>query len=242
MTTYEDAGPVRRRKRRKGSMLMAWAMLLVAMAVFGVFIYQASGFGESDASFATAPQPTAPEAAGTGKTDASGDKKRFELAGSEVAGFDDEKQPYTISAEMARQDKEQPNLVHMDRVSGILRRADGRKMDITAANGLFNSKDKSLTLDGNVAIVLQDTFTASMSTASVDVQNKALMSDADVLVELDGGQIFSSGIEVSDNGAHVLFRSRVRAQFEDSAPATTIDASPAGNSTGSTSSKGNLQQ
>lgn len=235
MTTYENAGPVRRRKRRKGSMLMAWGMLLVAAVVFGVFIYQASGFGESDASFATAP-----DAASGGK--AAAEQQRVELAGSEVAGFDDEKQPYTISAEMARQDKEQPNLVHMDRVNGILRRSDGRKMDVSAANGLFDSKTKSLTLDGNVAIVLQDTFTASMSTASVDVQKKALMSDADVMVELDGGQIFSSGIEVSDNGAHVLFRSRVRAQFEDSAPATTIDASPAGDATGSTSSKGNLQQ
>jgi hypothetical protein len=239
MTTYEDAEPVRRRRRRKGSMLMAWGMLLVAAVVFGVFIYQASGFGESDASFATAPDAASGGKAGAG---IGAEQQRVELAGSEVAGFDDEKQPYTISAEMARQDKEQPNLVHMDRVSGILRRADGRKMDVSAANGLFDSKTKSLKLDGNVAIVLQDTFTASMSTASVDVQKKALMSDADVMVELDGGQIFSSGIEVSDNGAHVIFRSRVRAQFEDSAPATTIDASPAGDATGSTSSKGNLQQ
>ena len=242
MTTYEDAGPVRRRKRRKGSMLMAWGMLLVAAAVFGVFVYQASGFGESGGSFVTAPKAPAAETAGTGKTDASTEKQRFELAGSEVAGFDDEKQPYTISAEMARQDKQQPNLVHMDRVSGILRRTDGRQMDITAANGLFNSKDKSLTLDGNVAIVLQNTFTASMATASVDVQKKALMSDADVLVELDGGQIFSSGIEVSDNGAHVLFRSKVRAQFEDNGSGTTPDATAASDGAGPTSSKGNLQQ
>jgi hypothetical protein len=108
----------------------------------------------------------------------------------------------------------------MNQIVGKLRRADGRKMDINATTGLFDTRDKSLTLDGNVKIELQNTFVASMSTASVDVQKKALKSQADVLVEMDGGQIFSSGIEVSDNGAYVLFRSRVKAQFDDTGPAT----------------------
>jgi hypothetical protein len=238
MTTFQDAGPVTRRRRRKAPVLMAWAMLLVAAAVFGVFIYQASGFGGDEQSFVTPPQAAATDQPGTGKGDAAEDKERFAVAGSEVGGFDDEKQPYTISAELARQDKEQPNLVHMKEVSGLLRRTDGRQMNVTAATGLFNTRDKTLTLDGNVAIVLQDTFTASMAVANVDVQKKALRSDADVLVELEGGQIFSTGIEVSDNGAHVIFRSRVRAMFEDPGLAGTAGAVQ----TGAASSKGNLQQ
>jgi hypothetical protein len=118
------------------------------------------------------------------------ERERFALAGSEVAGFDDERQPYRISASSARQDKERPNLVHMDQIVGKLRRADGRKMDINAATGLFDTREKSLTLDGNVTVELQNTFVASMSTADVDVQKKALKSEADVLVEMNGGQIF----------------------------------------------------
>lgn len=238
MTTFHDAGPVAPRKRRKAPMLMAWAMLLLAAAVFGVFIYQASGFGDDGHSFAPAPQTTAKDQPDASKGDAATEKERFAVAGSEVGGFDDEKQPYTISAELARQDKEQPNLVHMKEVSGLLRRTDGRQMNVTAATGLFDTSDKTLTLDGNVAIVLQNTFTASMAVANVDVHKKALTSDADVLVELEGGKIFSTGIEVSDNGAHVLFRSRVRAMFEDpglTGPAEAVQ-------TGTTSSKGNLQQ
>lgn len=241
MTTYDDAGPVLRRRRRKGPVLMAWAMALLALSLFGVFMYQASGFGTDEQGFAPIRSDAPAQQSEAGGKSSKGEQERFAVAGSEVAGFDEEKQPYTISAQVARQDKQQPNLVHMDRVSGILRRTDGRKMDITAANGLFNSKDKSLTLDGNVSIILQDTFTASMATASVDVQKKALASDADVLVQLDGGQIFSSGIEVSDNGTHVLFRSRVRAQFEDpgaAAAAPLAQAAPAA----TTSTKGNLQQ
>jgi hypothetical protein len=241
MTTFQDAGPATRRRRRRAPMLMAWGMLLVAAAVFGVFIYQASGFGDSEHSLATGPQAGAQQQTATGKTGEAADQERFAVAGSEVGGFDDEQQPYTISAELARQDKQQPNLVHMNKVSGLLRRTDGRQMNVTAANGLFNTTDKTLMLDGNVAIVLQNTFTASMAVADVDVQKKALTSDADVLVELEGGQIFSTGIEVSDNGAHVIFRSRVRAQFEDPSPASPAAAVPAG-AASSSSSKGNLQQ
>ena len=234
MTTIDDAGPVTRRRKRRAPMLMAWGMLLLAAAVFGVFIYQASGFGDNEQSLATA----ARQQSATGKADVAAEQESFAVAGSEVGGFDDEKQPYTISAELARQDKQQPNLVHMNKVSGLLRRTDGRQMNVTAANGLFNTTDKTLVLDGNVAIVLQNTFTASMAVADVDVQKKALTSDADVLVEMEGGQIFSTGIEVSDNGAHVIFRSRVRALFEDPGLAGRAEAVEAG----AASSKGNLQQ
>lgn len=228
---------------------MAWGMLLVAGAVFGVFMYQASGFGKQEESLvasATQSKQNAPAGAGSGNAGQQAERERFALAGSEVAGFDDERQPYRISATSARQDTEQPNLVHMNQITGKLRRADGRKMDINATTGLFDTRDKSLTLDGNVKIELQNTFVASMSTASVDVQKKALKSQADVLVEMDGGQIFSSGIEVSDNGAYVLFRSRVKAQFDDTGPATgslSPDSTPitSADTPVTTTSKGNLQ-
>lgn len=246
-----DAGPVRRRRKRIGPALMAWGMLLVAGAVFGVFMYQASGFGEQEESLvvsATQSKQNAPAGAASGSASQQAERERFALAGSEVAGFDDERQPYRISASSARQDTEQPNLVHMNQITGKLRRADGRKMDINATTGLFNTRDKSLMLDGNVKIELQNAFVASMSTANVDVQKKALKSRADVLVEMDGGQIFSSGIEVSDNGAYVLFRSRVKAQFDDTGPATgTSSGNPDNAPTASadapvtTTSKGNLQ-
>jgi hypothetical protein len=244
-----DAGPVRRRRKRIGPALMAWGMLLVAGAVFGVFMYQASGFGKQEESLvasATQSKQNAPAGAASGNAGQQAERERFALAGSEVAGFDDERQPYRISATSARQDTEQPNLVHMNQITGKLRRADGRKMDINATTGLFDTRDKSLTLDGNVKIELQNTFVASMSTASVDVQKKALKSQADVLVEMDGGQIFSSGIEVSDNGAYVLFRSRVKAQFDDTGPATgslrpDSTATTSADTPVTTTSKGNLQ-
>ena len=219
------------RRRRRGPAIMVWLFVLAAAGVFAVFLIQASGF---DIETATAPEPAAPVA--TPKQ--ASEQERFAVQGSEVAGFDNDQQPYTIAAVEANQDKEQPNLVHMRRVTGLLRRTDGRAMDVTAKTGLFNSKDKSLRLTGDVIIKLTDSFTANMDTADIDVKQKALTSQAEIVVVMEGGVIRSTGVDVTNNGEHVTFKSRVRAIFNSAATQTGTPAVQVGTS----SSKGNLQQ
>ncbi len=210
---------------------MVWLFMLAAAGVFGVFLIQASGF---DIETAVNPQPAAPVA--TPKQ--ASEQERFAVQGSEFAGFDDDQQPYNIAAEQANQDKQQPNLVHLRQVSGLLKRSDGRAMDVTAKTGLFDSRNKSLRLSGDVVIRLADTFTANMDTADVDVKQKTLTSQSEVLVVMEGGVITSTGIDVANNGEHVTFKSRVRALFETG---STQD-SPAAATAETTSAKGNLQQ
>jgi len=214
---------------------MVWLFMFAAAGVFAVFLVQASGF---DIETVTKPQPTAPVATSKQASEQASEQERFAVQGSEVAGFDNDQQPYKIAALEASQDKDQPNLVHLRQVTGLLRRTDGRAMDITAKNGLFNSKDKSLRLSGDVSIKLADTFTATMDTADIDVKHKALTSQADIVVVMDGGVIRATGIDVTNNGEHVTFKTRVRAVFDasptnDSSPVTRVET---------TTTKGNLQQ
>ncbi len=230
MMSRNRAKPTLRRKRR-GPAIMVWLFMIAAAGVFAVFLVQVSGF---DIEAMNQPQQQAP--ATTAKQ--ASEQERFAVQGSEVAGFDDDQQPYKIAALEANQDKEKPNLVHLRQVTGLLRRTDGRAMDVTANNGLFNSKDKSLRLSGDVSIKLADTFTATMETADIDVRQKALTSQADIVVVMDGGVIRSTGIDVANNGEHVTFKKRVRAEF-DSSP--TGGGSP-DTSVETTNSKGNLQQ
>ena len=219
------------RRRRRGPAIMVWLFVLAAAGVFAVFLIQASGF---DIETATSSQPAAPVA--TPKQ--ASEQERFAVQGSEVAGFDDDQQPYKIAAVEASQDKEQPNLVHMRQVTGLLRRTDGRAMDVTAKTGLFNSKDKSLRLSGDVSIKLTGSFTASMDTADIDLKQKALTSQAEIVVVMEGGVIRSTGVDVTNNGEHVTFKSRVRAIFNSAATKTGTPAVQVETS----SSKGNLQQ
>lgn len=230
MIPRDSAGPSIRRRRR-GPAIMVWLFMFAAAGVFAVFLMQASGF-----DIETLNEPQQPAPVTTSKQ--GSEQERFAVRGSEVAGFDNDEQPYKIAALEANQDKDQPNLVHLRQVTGLLRRTDGKAMDVTANNGLFNSKDKSLRLSGDVSIKLADTFTARMDTADIDVRQKALTSQADIVVVMDGGVIRSTGIDVTNNGEHVTFKSRVRATFDsspanDGPPVTRVET---------TTSKGNLQQ
>lgn len=230
--------PARRKKR--GSAIMVWLFLAMAGGVLGVFMLQASGFDIED--LASIPeQPSQAPTNTTGKQEPAKNES-FAVQGSDVSGFDDDSQPYRISAVEAKQDTSLPNLVHMRTVTGLLRRPDGKAMDVSANNAIFDSKEKSLLLSGQVTIKLADTFVARMESASVDVKKKGLTSDDDVVVVLDGdgGLITSSGIDVMDNGAEVIFRTNVRATFQsggtdDNTVAKQSDP-PASNA------KGNLQQ
>jgi len=231
MTTHLNT-PLPTRRKRRGSAVMVWVFVLLAAGVFGVFMVQVSGFDIEQATTPkSAPVPTA-------KAPPS-EQEHFAVKGSEVAGFDDDRQPYKIAAVEAKQDKDTPNLVHMRQITGLLRRADGRAMDVTAPSGIFNSKDKSLQLTGGVMIKMTDSFTANMDTATVDMKGKSLTSQADVNVVLNGGLITSTGIDVADNGAHVTFKSRVRAVFQSDDTSGDPASSPVANTT---SSKGNLQE
>lgn len=219
------------RGRRRGPAIMVWLFMFAAAGVFAVFLVQASGFDIETVSQTVQKAPvTTPKQAS--------EQEKFAVRGSEVAGFDDDRQPYKIAAQEANQDKQRPNLVHLRRVTGLLRRSDGKAMDVSANNGLFNSKDKSLRLFGDVSIRLADTFTARMDTADVDVRQKALTSQADIVVLMDGGVIRSTGIDVTNNGEHVTFKTRVRAVFDSSPEGRNLP----GTRVETTNSKGNLRQ
>ena len=229
--TLRDTGKPGIRRRRRGPAIMVWLFMCAAVGIFAVFVVQVSGFNIDSITQSAQKAPvTTPKQAS--------EQENFAVKGSEVSGYDDDRQPYKIAAEEANQDTQQPNLVHLRVVRGRLKRTDGKDMDVSADNGLFNSKDKSLRLFGDVAIRLADSFVARMDTADVDVRQKALTSEADIVVVMEGGVIRSTGIDVTNNGEHVTFKTRVRAQFE-SAPDTP---NPAVTSVQTTSSKGNLQQ
>ena len=232
-TDFDRPMPVRR--KRRGSVIMVWLFLVLGGGVLGVFMLQASGFDIADIT-STSDRSVQASSNSTEKQPPVV-SERFAVQGSDVSGFDDDSQPYKISAVEAKQDTSSPNLVHMRTVSGLLRRPDGKPMDITAKNALFNSKDKSLRLTGQVTIKMAGSFTANMDTADIDVKSKVLTSGADVLVLMDGGQITSTGIKVTDNGAHVIFKTRVRAIFESNENVLNVAAPTAQ----TTSSKGNLQ-
>jgi LPS export ABC transporter protein LptC len=135
---------------------------------------------------------------------------------SRVSGFDREQQPYEIAASEGYQDKDKPNLVHLQDLTGTLRRPSGKTYEIEANTGLYDTKSKQVDLAGDVRIVEPGRLTATMAKALVHMENKSLDADVPVEVEMNGGnsRISAGGMKIGDDGKTILFLNGVKARFE----------------------------
>ena len=193
------------------SRLLSWLAILVGLGFVIAFLVQAGLFASL---LPDEPTPAASRASRTRSTPPN----------STVNGMDRENQPYEVKAKRGWQDDKTPTLVHLDTVEGLFRRAAGAEYTITADTGLYDTNVKTLDLAGNVRIVQKDRFTALMDKAHVVVEEKKLTSDVPVDVTFGSGTIRANGMQITDDGARILFLNRVKAQFD--APAAKGDAKP----------------
>lgn len=193
------------------SRALSWIAGAVGLGFVGMFLYQA-GLFQSLLPREPGPAPAAVEA------------DRITAGTSTVTGIDDQKQPYQVTAARGWQDEATPNLVHLEQPVGQFSRASGSKYTITAANGLYDTSVKTLDLDGHVVLDQQDRFTAKMDKARITVKEKKLVSDGPVTASFASGTVDANGMQITDDGARILFLNGVKARF--SAPEGKGDTNP----------------
>jgi lipopolysaccharide export system protein LptC len=181
------------------SRLLSWLAVAVGASFVGLFLYQAGLFA------LLLPDEPAPPPVVTPRPDHRHD--------STVNGIDKENQPYQVKAEKGWQDAKVPTLVHLEIVEGQFRRPSGAEYTLTAKTGAYDTKVKELDLEGNVTIVQKDRLTAVMEKAHVVVEEKKLTSGVPVDVTLPTGTIKANGMEITDDGARILFLNGVKARF-----------------------------
>ena len=132
---------------------------------------------------------------------------------STIAGYDKEQQPFVVNARLAKQDAEKNNIVHLTTIDGKLNRKDGAVMTVSARNGTYDTDSRVLDLEGDVRLASEGKFVANMEKARVFLEQKRLVSHVPVTVSLQNGKIAANGMEITDNGNHVVFLNRVQATY-----------------------------
>ena len=132
---------------------------------------------------------------------------------STVNGIDDAKQPYQVTAKRGWQDGATPNIVHLEEPVGLFHRAGGAKYTITGATGLYDTKVKTLDLEGHVVLEQEGRFTAVMDKANIAVKDKRLTADTPVTASFASGTVDANGMQITDDGARILFLNGVKARF-----------------------------
>lgn len=80
---------------------------------------------------------------------------QFKMTNAAFSGVDKNGDPFKIRATSGRQEYDNPDVIVLDNVSGVVtRRTDNQKTtdNITANTGLYNRGNKTITLRGNVTI------------------------------------------------------------------------------------------
>lgn len=190
----------RANRRARLARIIGWLAAALALGFFTVFLIQAGFFA------ALLQKPPAPPVEVE-------NPEQVTSSGATLAGFDRERQPYEVRAEIGYQDKDKPNLVHLEKVAATFRKATGEVYDVAARQALYDTKAKELELTGDVEIVEPGRFTARMDRAHVVVEEKKLTSDAAVTVSFADGSIAAGAIEISDDGKTILFLNGVKARF-----------------------------
>ncbi|MGI9373691.1 MAG: LPS export ABC transporter periplasmic protein LptC [Hyphomicrobiales bacterium] len=196
----------RRRTRRSRGLITRAVSIFSVLGFLGMVIWfflQAGTFGKIWTPDKGAQEAALPQA------------EKSDVAAAVFSGFDGEKDPYTINADSAQQDAQNPAKTHLDTVRGRLHTSSKNELlHMKSDKGLYNSNTKLLDLEGNVEIVSSDNYVAYMPTAQIDVNAKRLASDDPIHVIFDQGTIDADAVEMWDNGNTILFKNGVKMRID----------------------------
>ena len=127
-----------------------------------------------------------------------------------LAGFRNDGQAYSITAERAVQDIKQPTMAQLQKVDGEMGMTGGEPTHLSADAGVYDSVAEHMELTGNVRIK-NTQFTVLLRSARFDFKSGVYGSDENVEVHAgDGTTIFADRAAAINNGQELTFEGHVR--------------------------------
>lgn len=131
-----------------------------------------------------------------------------ELTKPRYNGLDEHGQPYTLTADRARQ-------VNQERIDltapvGDLTLSGGDWLFARGARGVYIQGISQLDLEGDVTLYRDDGITMSSDSMTLDLRRGVASSDAQVHVEGPFGVLDAQGVAMVDRGATVQFQGPAR--------------------------------
>ncbi len=126
-----------------------------------------------------------------------------------MSGFTTDARAYEFTAESAAQDLTKPNLVELRNIHATLEMQDKSVMEMSAANGTYNTKLEILKLEHNIVLTSSNGNKGRLSEATIDVRKGHVVSDHPVELEFLQGVLNANRLEIVDSGNLVRFHGGV---------------------------------
>jgi lipopolysaccharide export system protein LptC len=108
---------------------------------------------------------------------------------------DAQQRPYTVTADVATQDRNNPDLVNLQQPKAELQLEEGKTVSADAVQGLYQQNAQKLNLEGDVHLKNSEGYTLSTEELRVDIATQKAFSGRDVRVEGPAGTIDAKGLE-----------------------------------------------
>ena len=192
---------LRRERRRRP--LAWWLSLLLALAAAGsivVFLWQ------SGIIFKKRKAPPKVEVTVL-------DQGTVLVRNADITGTDEEDLPFEIRARISRRAETNRELVHLEDVSGVLRKKNGEMIHLESDRAVYDTRTETATLIDNVHIYTPGKFDLRTTEARIEVPKKRFVVEVPVRVLVDDGEIRAGGMRTERNSDRVFFTGRVHATF-----------------------------
>ena len=130
-----------------------------------------------------------------------------------LKGFTRDSRPYELTAIRASQDITKPDVVEMTDVRAKFQMPDNSTADVTAHDGVFDSKNEILKLGKNV-VLNASTYTVWLNDAVVDVRTGNIVTEQPVEVKMLQGTLNAKRLEVKESGALLRFEGGVNMKLK----------------------------
>ncbi|MBC6497402.1 MAG: LPS export ABC transporter periplasmic protein LptC [Alphaproteobacteria bacterium GM7ARS4] len=122
-------------------------------------------------------------------------------------GYNEKGDLYTIHAKTATMADKKTGHINLTALATSLTDAlSGEKITLEADHGIFNNKDKTLTLRDDIHLISQARYHFQTDTLIIRIDQKRIYSDHMVYGRSSLGTITAQGVDISHQGKRVLFK------------------------------------
>jgi lipopolysaccharide export system protein LptC len=122
-----------------------------------------------------------------------------------LSGFTRDARAYELTASTAIQDLIKPDIVELHNLRAKVQMQDKSTTEMTALNGIYNSKSETLKLDQDIVLTSSTGYQAQLSEALMDIRKNNVVSERPVKVKMLQGTLNANRLEVVDSGDLVRF-------------------------------------
>ncbi len=130
------------------------------------------------------------------------------MVNPQFRGFDEQDQPFTVTADYAQQKDE--NTIVLSNVNADITLKSGKWVSLKSNEGLLDLKSKLISATGKVYVFYDDGYEFSTEFLKVDMGKKILTSDYPVSGQGPMGAIEAKGLEATHADKSIRFKGPVR--------------------------------